>query len=63
MKPQTLLELSICIPISLHIVGLKWIARLLIGKRGVADYNQLYILYYYLYKQKYFVLIFVAVKE
>ena len=30
-KPRTLLELCICFPRSLHIVGLKWIIKLLKG--------------------------------
>ena len=62
-KPRTLLELSICIPRYLHIVGLKWIVKLLMGKKGMADYNLLYVLYYYFCKQQSFVLNFVVMKE
>ena len=63
MKPQTLLELSICIPRFLHTVGLKWIVKLLKGKKGMADYNLLYVLYYYFCRQQSFVLNFVVMKE
>ena len=38
-------------------------SKTLKGTGGVADYNLLYVLYYYLCKHKYFVLIFVVVKE
>ena len=63
LKSRTLLELSICIPRYLHIVGLKWIVKLLMGKKGVADYNLLYVSYYYFCRQQSFVLNFVVMKE
>ena len=30
-KPQTLLKLYICFPSCLHIVGLKWVIKILMG--------------------------------
>ena len=63
MKPQTLLTLAICFPTYLHIVGLKWVVKLIKGKEGVVDYNLLYVLYQYLCREMYFVVIFVLVKE
>ena len=63
MKAQTFSKLYVCFPISLHIVGLKWVLKLLKSGGGVADYNLLYVLYQKFLKQKYFVLICVVVKE
>ena len=45
MKPWTLLKFSVCFPISLHIVGQKWVMEILKERGGVADYNLLYVLY------------------
>ena len=44
MKPRTFLKLYVCFCISLHIVGLRWVPKLLKGIKGMADYNPLYVL-------------------
>ena len=62
-KPQTLLKLTVCFPTSLYIVCLKWVIKLLKERGFVADCNLLYVLYQYLCREMYFVLMFVLVKE